>query len=177
MLTPGGQIMCDLTVTRVAEDEFFVVTGGAVGKHDLGWMRRHLPPDGSVTLHRRDVAPVLPRPLGPARARHPRRDQPRTTSPTTRFPYMTMRELHAGLVPVRALRISYVGELGWEIYTPPEFGLALWDTLTEAGAPHGLTPCGGARLRLPAPGEGLPAVGRGHRRGARPVGGRASASP
>ena len=57
---------------------------------------------------------------------------------------MTMRELHVGPVPVRALRISYVGELGWEIYAPPEFGLALWDALTEAGAPHGLAHCGGA---------------------------------
>ena len=60
------------------------------------------------------------------------------------FPYMTARELHLGPVPVRALRISYVGELGWEIYAPTEFGLALWDLLWEAGAPLGAVACGGA---------------------------------
>ena len=56
---------------------------------------------------------------------------------------MTARELHIGSVPVRALRISYVGELGWEIYAPTEFGRALWDTLWEAGAPLGAVACGG----------------------------------
>jgi len=60
------------------------------------------------------------------------------------FPYMTARELHLGAVPVRALRISYVGELGWEIYAPTEFGLALWDLLWSAGERLGAVACGGA---------------------------------
>jgi glycine cleavage system T protein len=143
MLTPGGRIMCDLTVTRVAEDEFFVVTGGAVGKHDLGWMRRHLPRDGSVALTDETSRLCCLGLWGP-RARDVLGAVTEDDISNEAFPYMTMRELHAGLVPVRALRISYVGELGWEIYAPPELGLALWDALTEAGAPHGLTPCGGA---------------------------------
>jgi glycine cleavage system T protein len=143
MLTPGGKIMCDLTVTRVAQDEFFVVTGGAIGKHDLGWMRRHLPGDGSVQLHDETSGLCCLGLWGP-RARDILAATTEDDVSDEAFPYMTMRELHAGLVPVRALRISYVGELGWEIYTPPEFGLALWDTLSDAGAPHGLTPCGGA---------------------------------
>ena len=88
------------------------------------------------------------------------------------FPYMSARELHVGHVPVRALRISYVGELGWELYAPPEFGAALWDTLWEAGAPHGVVAVRRRGLRLAAPREGLPAVGRRHRRGARPLRGR-----
>jgi glycine cleavage system T protein len=142
MLTPGGRIMCDLTITRVCEDEFFVVTGGAIGKHDLGWMRRHLPEDGSVTLHDETSRLCCLGLWGP-RARDVLGAVTEDDVSGEAFPYMTMRELHAGLVPVRALRISYVGELGWEIYTPPEFGLALWDTLREAGEPHGLTPCGG----------------------------------
>ena len=68
--------------------------------------------------------------------------------------------------------ISYVGELGWEIYAPTEFGAQLWDTLWGAGEPLGAVACGGARLRLAAAREGLPALGPGHRRGARPVRGR-----
>jgi glycine cleavage system aminomethyltransferase T len=60
------------------------------------------------------------------------------------FPYMAARELHVGAVPVRALRISYVGELGWEIYAPTEFGLTLWELLWDAGAAHGVAACGGA---------------------------------
>ena len=142
MLTPGGRIMCDLTITRISEDEFFVVTGGAVGKHDLGWMRRHLPHDGTVTLHDETSRLCCLGLWGP-RARDILRAVSEDDISNEAFPYMTMRELHAGLVPVRALRISYVGELGWEIYAPPEFGLALWDALIDAGAPHGLTPCGG----------------------------------
>jgi glycine cleavage system T protein len=143
MLTPGGRIMCDLTITRVSDDEFFVVTGGAVGKHDLGWMRRHLPGDGAVTLFDETSRLCCLGLWGP-RARDVLAAITEDDVSNEAFPYMTMRELHAGLVPVRALRISYVGELGWEIYTPPEFGLALWDSLWEAGAPHGLVPCGGA---------------------------------
>jgi glycine cleavage system T protein len=142
MLTPGGRIMCDLTITRVAGDEFFVVTGGAVGRHDLGWMRRHLPQDGSVTLQDETSRMSCLGLWGP-RARDVLGAVADEDLSDAAFPYMAMRELHAGLVPVRALRISYVGELGWEIYTPPEFGLALWDTLMQAGEPHGLTPCGG----------------------------------
>jgi dimethylglycine oxidase len=142
MLTPGGRIMCDLTVTRVAQDEFFVVTGGAVGKHDLGWMRRHLPQDGSVTLQDETSRLCCLGLWGP-RARDILGAVSDDDISNGAFPYMTMRELHVGPVPVRALRISYVGELGWEIYTPPEFGLALWDILVQAGAPYGLTPCGG----------------------------------
>jgi glycine cleavage system aminomethyltransferase T len=59
------------------------------------------------------------------------------------FPYMTARRLTIGDVPALALRISYAGELGWEIYTPTEYGLRLWDTLWQAGEPLGIAACGG----------------------------------
>ena len=58
------------------------------------------------------------------------------------FPYLTMQETTVGDVPVRALRVTYVGELGWELYCPTEYGAGLWRTLVEAGAPHGLRPAG-----------------------------------
>ena len=58
------------------------------------------------------------------------------------FPYLTMQETTVGDVPVRALRVTYVGELGWELYCPAEYGAGLWRALVEAGAPHGLRPAG-----------------------------------
>ena len=78
------------------------------------------------------------------------------------FGYMRWRELTVGDVPVRALRVTYVGELGWELYCPMEFGSALWRTLWEAGQPHGLRRGRLPGDRLAAAGEGLPRVGRRH---------------
>ena len=84
------------------------------------------------------------RDLGAAGARRARAADARRTSRTTAFPYMSVREITIGNVPVRALRVTYVGELGWEIYCPTEYGLGLWRTLWEAGEAHGLV-AGGYR--------------------------------
>jgi glycine cleavage system aminomethyltransferase T/glycine/D-amino acid oxidase-like deaminating enzyme len=140
MLNRRGGIECDFTVTRVGEDLFSIVTGTAFGNHDLSWIRRHAPGDGSVRIsdvtarwacfalwgpRARDVlAPLTPQPLD--------------------FAYMTMRDLAIGDVPVRALRVTFTGELGWELYCPTEYGAGLWRTLWEAGEPHGLA-AGGYR--------------------------------
>ena len=142
MLSPRGGIMCDLTITRLAEDRFWVVTGGAVGKHDLAWMRRNLPADGSVSIHDRTSGLCCLGVWGPA-ARELVASVTEDDVSGEAFPYMSARELHIGYVPVRALRISYVGELGWEIYAPTEFGAALWDTLWAAGSAVGAVACGG----------------------------------
>jgi glycine cleavage system aminomethyltransferase T/glycine/D-amino acid oxidase-like deaminating enzyme len=143
MLNSRGGIECDLTVARLGEERFSIVTGTAFGNHDREWIRRHLPDDGSVQVHdvtsawacfgiwgprSRDVlAPLTPQPLG-----------------SEEFPYMSVRETTVGDVPVRALRVTYVGELGWELYCPTEYGMALWRALWEAGQPHGLV-AGGYR--------------------------------
>ena len=86
---------------------------------------------------------------------------------------MTAREITVGNVPVRALRVTYVGELGWELYCPTEYGAALWDTLWAAGEPHGIV-AGGYRaidsLRLE---KGYRVLGRGHHAGRDPLRGRA----
>jgi glycine cleavage system T protein len=142
MLGPRGGIMCDLTITRLAEDRFWVVTGGAVGTHDIAWMRRHLPEDGSVTLVDLTSGLCCAGVWGP-RARDLLASVTEDDVSNEAFPYMSARELHVGPVPVRALRISYVGELGWEIYARAEFGGMLWDTLWEAGVPLGVAACGG----------------------------------
>ncbi len=143
MLNSRGGIECDFTVARLAEERFSIVTGTAFGNHDREWIRRHLPDDGSVHVQdvtsawaclgiwgprsRAVLAPLTPQSLA-----------------NEDFPYMSVRELTIGDVPVRALRVTYVGELGWELYCPTEYGLTLWRTLWEAGQPHGLV-AGGYR--------------------------------
>ena len=82
--------------------------------------------------------------MGPARPRHPRLDDDRRRVSDAAFPYLTARAITVGAVPVYALRVTYVGELGWELYAHAEFGAALWDTLWAAGAPHGIV-AGGYR--------------------------------
>jgi 4-methylaminobutanoate oxidase (formaldehyde-forming) len=134
MLNRRGGIECDFTVTRVDEELFQIVTGTAFGNHDASWIRRHLPHDGSVRLS--DVTSrwscfAL---WGP---RSKEILAPLTSDPLD-FRYMSMRELSVGDVPVRALRVTFVGEVGWELYCPSEYGAGLWRTLWEAGAPHGM---------------------------------------
>jgi 4-methylaminobutanoate oxidase (formaldehyde-forming) len=134
MLNARGGIECDFTVTRLAEDRFRIVTGTAFGRHDLAWIRQHAPEDGSVLVE--DVTSKLAclGLWGPSA----REILQATTTDELAFGYMRARELAVGPVPCLALRVTYVGELGWELYCPTEFGLALWDTLWESGRPHGL---------------------------------------
>ena len=143
MLAPRAGIMCDLTITRTAEDRFLVVTGGAVGRHDIAWLRKNAPADGSVHVEDRTSAVCCIGVWGP-RARDLLQTITEDDVSNDAFPYMTSRQLHLGAIPVRALRISYVGELGWELYAPTEFGLALWDLIWGAGEPLGAVACGGA---------------------------------
>ncbi len=134
MLNERGGIECDFTVTRVAQELFSIVTGTAFGNHDLSWIRRHAPQDGSVRcvdVTSRWSCFAL---WGP---RAPDILQPLTADPLD-FGYMQMRELAVGDVPARALRVTFVGELGWELYCPSEYGAGLWRTLWQAGHEHGL---------------------------------------
>jgi glycine cleavage system aminomethyltransferase T/glycine/D-amino acid oxidase-like deaminating enzyme len=134
MLNPRGGIECDFTVTRLAEDRFRIITGTAFGQHDLAWIRAHTPDDGSVTVENVTSEYACLGLWGP-RARDIL--APLTTDDLS-FPYMRSREIAVGPVPCLALRVTYVGELGWELYCPMEFGLRLWDLLWEAGRAHGL---------------------------------------
>jgi glycine cleavage system aminomethyltransferase T/glycine/D-amino acid oxidase-like deaminating enzyme len=140
MLNARGGVECDFTVTRLAEERFRIVTGTAFGQHDGAWIRSHAPDDGSVTVE--DVTSKYAC-LGLWGPRAREILQPLTTT-TLGFPYMRARELAVGSVPCTALRVTYVGELGWELYCPMEFGLRLWDELWAAGREHGLV-AGGYR--------------------------------
>jgi 4-methylaminobutanoate oxidase (formaldehyde-forming) len=143
MCNARGGIECDFTVTRVEEELFSIVTGTAFGTHDLAWIRRHAPGDGSVR-----VADVTARwacfALWGPRARDVLAPLTPDDASSEGFPYMTMRDVTVGDVPVRALRVTFVGELGWELYCPAEYGSALWSTLWDGGRAHGLV-AGGYR--------------------------------
>ena len=142
MLTTSGGIKCDLTVTRLAKDRFMVVTGGAMGLHDLAWIEAHLPDDGSVKVTDVSSGRCCIGLWGP-RARDLLSRVCDDDVTDDGFPYMTAKPITIAEVPSLTLRISYVGELGWEIYASAEQGLRLWDVLWEAGQPLGVIAAGG----------------------------------
>ena len=161
MLDHAGGIKADLTVTRLAEDQFLVVTGGAMGLHDLGWMRKNLPDDGTVTVSDVSAAQCCIGVWGPkARDLMTRVCDDDLTNEG--FPYLTARRITVGEVPALAVRISYVGELGWELYGPTEHGLKLMGHLVGGRAVA--WGCGRwrRRFRLVTVGEGVPSLGTGH---------------
>ena len=141
MLNEGGGIECDFTVTRLAEDRFRIITGTAFGQHDLAWVRDHAPEDGSVFVEDVTSAYACVGLWGP-RSRDILQALTNTDISNAGFPFMTARHLAVGSVPCLALRVTYVGELGWELYCPSEFGLRLWDAIWEGGHDKGLVPGG-----------------------------------
>ncbi len=141
MLNPRGGIECDITVTRLGEDRFRIITGTAFGEHDRSWIRLHAPEDGSVAIE--DVTSMYAciGLWGPkARAILQKVTKSDVSNPA--FPYMMAQDLAVGDVPVLAARLTYVGELGWEFYTPMDYGQRLWDTLWQAGQSEGLVAAG-----------------------------------
>jgi 4-methylaminobutanoate oxidase (formaldehyde-forming) len=147
MLNRRAGIETDFTVSRLAADRFLIVTGTAVGNHDLGWIRKQLDDDeaarGQVVISDLTSAMACLGLWGP-NARAILSSVSRDDLSNDAFPYLTARRITVGNVPVLALRVTYVGELGWELYPPSEYGAALWDALWTAGAEHGLV-AGGYR--------------------------------
>jgi len=141
LLTSRGGIECDLTVARLAEDHFYIVTGTGFRTHDFAWIRDHLPPDAEVEL--RDVTEdwgTLSL-MGP-RARRLLAEVTEADVTNSAFPFATCREVTIAGVSVRALRITYVGELGWELHVPRDGVAAVHDALMAAGEAHELRPVG-----------------------------------
>jgi glycine cleavage system aminomethyltransferase T/glycine/D-amino acid oxidase-like deaminating enzyme len=142
MLTPGGGIRCDLTVTRKADDLFRIVTGGGSGQHDLAWLRAQVGDGERVTITERTGGLFALGLWGP-RARDVLQAVTDEDVSNDAFPYLTARHLNVGEVgPVWAQRISYVGELGWELYGQIAMGDRAWELLWEAGREHGLIAAG-----------------------------------
>ena len=136
-----GGIECDLTVTRLADDRFFLVTGTAFGVHDASWITRHMPGDGSVLFRDVTSAYAVINLCGPA-SRALLETVTRDDVSDERFGFGQCRHLTLGYAPVRALRITYVGELGYELYIPTEYASRLYELLMEAGSRLGAVDAG-----------------------------------
>jgi 4-methylaminobutanoate oxidase (formaldehyde-forming) len=136
----AGGVECDLTVTRLSDTRFLVVTGTAFGNHDLAWITKRLRAETSgVDVHARDVTSAWAcyGVWGP-RARDVLAGLTDADLGNDAFPYLSARNISIGAVPVVAVRVTYVGELGWELYCPTEYGLTLWDAVWHSGAEHGM---------------------------------------
>jgi 4-methylaminobutanoate oxidase (formaldehyde-forming) len=140
-LNPRGGIESDLTVTRWAEDRFRVTTGSNFVASDLGWILMHLPGGGDVQV--RDVTDDLAciGLWGPA-ARHVLQAVTASDVSNAAFPYMSARRIAAGGAEVAAQRVTYVGELGWELYVDNAHAVGLWAALSQAGRSFGIEPAG-----------------------------------
>jgi 4-methylaminobutanoate oxidase (formaldehyde-forming) len=140
-LNARGGIEADVTITRLADTVFLVVTGAATIRRDLSWLRRQVP-DGArcaaVDVSSGEACLGL---MGPGSRALLQALTPDDVSGTA-FPFATQRTIELGMAHVRAHRITYVGELGFELYVPAEFARHVVGILLEAGASHGLRPAG-----------------------------------
>jgi glycine cleavage system aminomethyltransferase T/glycine/D-amino acid oxidase-like deaminating enzyme len=141
LLDDHGRLRADLTVMRLGADRFRVVTGGATGCSDLQWFSQHLPAGGGVTLTDVTSAWTTIGVWGP-RARDLLVAVTSDDVSNEGFPFATCRTVDLGAARVLASRISYVGELGWELHVPMETGGQVWDMLWEAGQQFGVVPVG-----------------------------------
>ncbi|MEQ1520730.1 MAG: FAD-dependent oxidoreductase [Aestuariivirga sp.] len=136
-----GGIEADLTVTRLEENKFLVVTGAVPQVRDMAWLKRHTPDDALCVST--DITSGLPMiaVMGP-NSRALLQKMSGADLSNVAFPFGTSKEIEIGYARVRASRITYVGELGWELYIPTEFVAHVFERLTEAGVEFGLTPAG-----------------------------------
>ncbi|MEV6318206.1 FAD-dependent oxidoreductase [Streptomyces sp. NPDC051776] len=132
MLDQDGGIRSDITVARLGRDRFQI---GANGPLDLDWLTRHLPRDGSVSVRDITSGTCCIGLWGP-KAREVLQPLADSDFSNRGLRYFRAKRAHIGSVPVTAMRLSYVGELGWELYTDADMGLKLWDTLWEAMRPY-----------------------------------------
>jgi glycine cleavage system aminomethyltransferase T/glycine/D-amino acid oxidase-like deaminating enzyme len=139
VLSAAGRFRSDLTIMRLARDAFRVVTGAAHGMCDLKWFRDHLAPGAAIVDQTSALTTIG---IWGPRARDIVGAIARGDVSDATFPFGTWRTLEIGSQLVLASRISYVGDLGWELYLPMEQGRRLWEELWAAGEPHGLTACG-----------------------------------
>lgn len=141
MLTRSGGIRCDLTVVRREEDRFLVMTGGSTGAYDLSWIESHDRRVSDVRISDITESLCCIGLWGP-RSRQILSAITSDDVSNSAFPYLSVRDLKVDDITVMAVRISYVGELGWELYCPTEHGSRFWDIVWEAGREYGVIVAG-----------------------------------
>jgi glycine cleavage system aminomethyltransferase T/glycine/D-amino acid oxidase-like deaminating enzyme len=140
-LNTRGGIEADLTITRLAIDRFLVLTAAFTHTHVEAWIRGNIPTDASCVLTDVSNAYAMLNIQGPA-SRALLRSLSQDDFSAAAFPFAAAREVRLGYQTVLAIRLSYVGELGWELYIPTPFALPVYDALLAAGPAHGLQHCG-----------------------------------
>lgn len=138
MLTPRGRVYAEITITRMSDEHFFCITGSGSELHDLRWIEDHAVNgqfDVSITNHTDEMGALTI--AGPA-SRDILSRLTNADVSNEAFPFMSMQEITVGGVPVRAIRISYTGELGWEFYHDRSETEKLYDALLVAGEPFGI---------------------------------------
>lgn len=141
MLNDRGGIECDVTVARRAQDEYYIVTGTGFATHDFNWIARNIPTGMNAQLFDVTSANGVLSLMGP-RARDILQSVTRADLSNAAFPFGTAQVIGIAGCPVLALRVTYVGELGWELHFPVEYAATLYAALHQAGAPHGMRNAG-----------------------------------
>jgi 4-methylaminobutanoate oxidase (formaldehyde-forming) len=140
-LNEYGGIIADVTVTRLAEDEFLVISGENIHRRIPAWIKRHTRSDEFVVVTEVSSGTAMLSVQGPRSRELLARLSPNDWS-NEAFPFLTAQKIELGYTPLWALRVTYVGELGWDLIIPTEFGAKLYEQIREAGSDLGLMPTG-----------------------------------
>ena len=143
LLNQNGKIVADLIVVRLETERYLLITSTLHGQHDLAWLQKHQ--QGDVQIADVSDAWTGVAVWGP-KAREILRGLSSADLSDTAFPYYTAQQIHIGDIPVLALRMSFVGELGWELHAPIEYGEQLWETVWAAGQSHNMIAAGSVAL-------------------------------
>ncbi|MCP3688631.1 MAG: FAD-dependent oxidoreductase [Gammaproteobacteria bacterium] len=141
MLNEKGGIECDLTLARIADDEYYIVTGTGFATHDYDWISKNIPADSNVQIFDITSAYAVLSLMGP-NARQILAAVTRDDVSNEGFPFARVKTIGIGGCPVNALRLSYVGELGWELHLPVEYASQVYQILMQAGQEHGIRNAG-----------------------------------
>lgn len=141
MLTPSGGTRCDLTIVRTGDQRFLVMSGGSTGAYDLAWLGSHAQEWPRVRLKEITEELCCIGLWGP-KSREILSAVTSADLSNDAFPYLSVTDLMVADIPVMAVRISYVGEMGWELYCPAEHGSRFWDILWEVATPRGAVAAG-----------------------------------
>ena len=141
MLNPMGGIESDVTITQISENRFRMISGTALNSHDMSWLSDQLPQNNSVILKDQTAMLTCFGIWGPS-SREMLSTLTDLDLSTGSFPFLSMRETSIGNIRVQLVRVTFVGELGYEIYGPVDQGLTLWEQLWEAGKPFSMVACG-----------------------------------
>ena len=141
LCNPQGGIECDLTMTRLGEHHWYVVTGSAFGAHDMGWIRSNSPDDGSIQIRDLTSANAVINLCGPL-ARYVLQAVSEDDVSGEALRYATARDITIGAAPALAMRIGYVGELGWELHVPTSYAAHVYELLHDAGREYGIANVG-----------------------------------